>query len=91
MNDRFTTSIALNCLNHDTIVALVLKCCCDIYLESDILKSRMLTNKKFYCISDNNFFYKMTMPLYFCILGKQMIEINNMNYFIIDFDILYFN
>lgn len=32
----------------------------------------------------------MTMPLYFCILGKQMIEINNMN-FIIDFDILYFN
>lgn len=50
MNDRFTTSIALNCLNHDTIVALVLKCCCDIYLESDILKSRMLTNKKFYSI-----------------------------------------
>lgn len=91
MNDRFTTSIALNCLNHDTIVALVLKCCCDIYLESDILKSRMLTNKKFYSISDNNFFYKMTMPLYFSILGKQMIEINNMNYFIIDFDILYFN
>lgn len=51
----------------------------------------MLTNKKFYSISDNNFFYEMTISLYFSILGKQMIEINNVNYFIIDFDILYFN
>lgn len=35
------TSIALNWLNHDVIIALILKCYSEICLESDILESEM--------------------------------------------------